>query len=414
MQGANTGRNYALLTIYVKNRVNGAIKFDFHTFSIFNLDGTDYGTATSFDTDQFATSLLTQRDQYMDMSFATQWRPSSWRNRVDGSNQLIPFAYNLDLLGRDADGDTMALVASMDPQDPPAPVGGPATAGMVTMQNQANTGSYFQTTPLFAGTITYKGVTESVTGSIGHIDRQFFPLYAGVNAGPNSRNYGHEWRSIHLDNDDTVSIWRQYSRENHNQVVPFTGATRFRPSTEVTDFDPTFTQTITSYVKYPVSFNTLVPPIFPHRYMPSEHSFEVPGWDLQLTGVPITPVPAHGLPVEYMSGPMNYTGTLNGNPVTGFGSYERTLALYRRWELAEVVKVSVTNLPPSAFQPGGATLGDLQTAADQVIAFYDANNIAAGDNIIDTQLTPGVATLAPVDQPFLFQLLSDIKYAPVA
>ena len=41
---------------------------------------------------------------------------------------------------------------------------------------------------------------------------------------------------------------------------------------------------------------------------------------------PITPVPAHNLPVEYMIGPMRYQGTLAGRPVSGFGVFE----FYRR------------------------------------------------------------------------------------
>jgi len=174
------------------------------------------------------------------------------------------------------------------------------------------------------------------------------------------------------------------------------------------------TETITSYVKYPATFNTFIPPVSPNRYMPSAHSFEIPGWDLQLSGVPITPVPVHGLPIEYMSGPMNYHGTLGGQPITAFGSYERSLALYRKWELVEVLRVTVTNLPPSAFQFGGASLADLLMATDQLGAAFDANDPSTGNQIIDTQLSPAVATLTPGDQPFLVELLADTKVAPAS
>lgn len=148
--------------------------------------------------------------------------------------------------------------------------------------------------------------------------------------------------------------------------------------------------------------------------MPASHTFEVPEWDLQMTGAPITPAPAHGLPVEYMTGPMNYTGTLAGQPITGFGSFERTLALYRKWELVQVLRVTVDNLPPAAFQPGGATLAELQQAVDALGAAYDANQISAGNQIINTQLSPGVATLAPGEQPFLVELLADTISAPAS
>jgi hypothetical protein len=36
-----------------------------------------------------------------------------------------------------------------------------------------------------------------------------------------------------------------------------------------------------------------------------------------------------------MEGPYRYRGMLRGKPVSGFGFYERSLALYRDWELAD-------------------------------------------------------------------------------
>jgi hypothetical protein len=38
-----------------------------------------------------------------------------------------------------------------------------------------------------------------------------------------------------------------------------------------------------------------------------------------------------------MEGPFHYRGTLRGEPVTGFAFYERSLALYRDWELVDVL-----------------------------------------------------------------------------
>jgi hypothetical protein len=58
-------------------------------------------------------------------------------------------------------------------------------------------------------------------------------------------------------------------------------------------------------------------------------------------------VPAHGLPIEYMEGPYRYSGTLWGKPVTGFAFNERSLALYRDWELVEVLATTVANMEPA-------------------------------------------------------------------
>ena len=51
--------------------------------------------------------------------------------------------------------------------------------------------------------------------------------------------------------------------------------------------------------------------------------------------------PAHALPIEYMEGPYHYRGSFRGQPVSGFAFYERSLALYRDWELAEIAAAQV-------------------------------------------------------------------------
>ena len=71
--------------------------------------------------------------------------------------------------------------------------------------------------------------------------------------------------------------------------------------------------------------------------MPDRHRLTSRKLDLDLTGEPLVPAPAHGLPLEYMEGPYRYHGTLRGEPVSGFAFYERSLALYRDWELADVL-----------------------------------------------------------------------------
>ena len=62
-----------------------------------------------------------------------------------------------------------------------------------------------------------------------------------------------------------------------------------------------------------------------------------PSLGLELAGTPLVPVPAHALPVEYMEGPFHFVGTMHGQPVQGFGISERSLALYRDWELVDVL-----------------------------------------------------------------------------
>jgi hypothetical protein len=96
--------------------------------------------------------------------------------------------------------------------------------------------------------------------------------------------------------------------------------------------------TVTSYVRWPDSIRTLVPPPSKTRYMPDRHRLTSRALELDLTGEPLVPAPAHGLPLEYMEGPYRYRGTLKGKPVEGFAFYERSLALYRDWELDEIAE----------------------------------------------------------------------------
>jgi hypothetical protein len=134
-------------------------------------------------------------------------------------------------------------------------------------------------------------------------------------------------------------VWRQFDRTNRNALQPFSGATTSSP-----DGDPEYADdvevTVTSYVRWPESIRTLVPPPAAARFMPDRHRLTSRELSLDLTGVPLVPAPAHGLPLEYMEGPYRYHGTLRGVPVNGFAFYERSLALYRDWELADVLEAA--------------------------------------------------------------------------
>jgi hypothetical protein len=79
--------------------------------------------------------------------------------------------------------------------------------------------------------------------------------------------------------------------------------------------------------------------------MPDRHRITSAAMRLDLIGEPLVAAPAHGLPIEYMEGPYRYQGTLGGRPVTGFAFYERSLALYRDWELVDVLAAAVAESP---------------------------------------------------------------------
>ena len=256
------------------------------------------------------------------------------------AGDLLPYTYDVTFCGTDQHGDDMRLDLHVTPTRAPVPLGAAAYNGTIECFGQATTYSYFQTGMTMAGTLSWGSIQEKVKGTAGHVDRQWFPLVANDGGGTGDiRARAHEWRTINLDNDVDLSIWRQFDRTNGNALQPFSGATTSSP-----DADPEYADdievTVTSYVRWPDSIRTLVPPPAKARYMPDRHRLTSQKLDLDLTGEPLVPAPAHGLPLEYMEGPYRYRGTFRGEPVSGFAFYERSLALYRDWELAAVLEAA--------------------------------------------------------------------------
>jgi predicted secreted hydrolase len=340
---ADSGRRFAFLTIFNKNRPGlASIVADFYTFALFDLDNGTYGTYTDYDMPPANMKPGAQPKMYtdaghLDMTYDSGAGHVVWRTCRDEQYRLMPYTYDVGLVGNDPAGDAMRLDLHVTPSRAPVPLGGAAYNGKIECFGQAGTYSYFQTGMTMTGTLRWGSVEESVTGSAGHVDRQWFPLIAN-SGGPdgNVRARSHEWRTINLDNGVDLSIWHQFDRTNHNELQPFSGAT-----TSSGDADPEFADdievTVTSYVRWPESVSPLVRPPVAARYMPDRHRLTSRGLDLDLVGEPLVAAPAHALPIEYMEGPYRYQGTLRGKPVSGFAFYERSLALYRDWELDDVL-----------------------------------------------------------------------------
>jgi hypothetical protein len=289
-------------------------------------------------------------------------------------------------------------------------VGGDSTRGVIECFGQPGTLTYFQTGTRIAGTLTWGGESEPVVGVKGHIDRQMFPQPAQQHAGPLARDRGHEWRAINLDDGTDLSIWRQFDRTDRDSVQPFTGATRYLPAGNRTVCSPDLDVTYSSYVKWPSSMPVFMPPPSPNRWLPSAHTIHAPGLGLELRCVPLVPAPAHGLPIEYMIGPVRWEGSVGGQPIAGVGFSERTLALYRDWELADVLRVTVTNLPPSAYTPDSPSPAALAALAETV-----AKPAGRCDKLTTLARIPvlqkAVSTLTPSFRGELTTLVDDVAVA---
>lgn len=259
--------------------------------------------------------------------------------------------------------------------------------GKIACFGQNDTYSYFQTGMSMTGTVRWGETVEQVSGSAGHVDRQWFPKYAGGGGtGGDPRARSHEWRTINFDNGVDLSIWRQFDRANGNALQPFTGITTSHPDPAIAPQCAEDVEvTVTSYVKWPETVRPLVRPPARARYMPDRHRITCATLQLDLVGEPLVPAPAHGLPIEYMEGPYRYQGTLWGRPVSGFAFNERSLALYRDWELVEVLATTVADAEPG-----------LQSMVDQLVGLVAAGRRrSAAELLAGTRLVQNgtVATL---------------------
>jgi predicted secreted hydrolase len=341
-----SGRRYAFLTIFNKNRPGESIVADFYTFALFDLDTGDYGTYTDYDMPPAnmqpgAKPKMSLADDHLDITYDSGAGSAVWLTCRDDQDRLVPYTYDVAFVGADQAGAAMRLDLHVTPSRAPVPLGAGAHNGKIECFGQAGTYSYFQTGVVMAGTLSWGATSEAVRGSAGHVDRQWFPLIAnGGGTNGDIRARAHEWRTINLDNGVDLSIWRQFDRTDRNALQPFSGATTSSPDAEP-EYADDIEVVIASYVRWPESIRTLVPPPTAARYMPDRHRFTSRKLELDLTGEPLVPAPAHALPLEYMEGPYRYHGTLHGEPVSGFAFYERSLALFRDWELVDVLAASV-------------------------------------------------------------------------
>jgi predicted secreted hydrolase len=396
LRGRASGRRWAFLTIFTYNNVRKWLRADFFTLALFDLDSGEYGTFSEFDLPRpprirRAYKLSVERGA-LGVSYDSQAGRSVWKARRDQAGNLVPFAYDAALVGRDQRGRSMRLDLAMEAGKPPVPVGGAEYGGTKTCMGQYGTHSYFQSDVRFSGTLEWGDVREEVEGDSGWIDRQWTPRHLGTYSDRRSTTYRHEWRQIHLDNGLEMSVWMHYDRKRGNRLIPFSGATAADAKGEMmatTDFQ----LERLSFVRDPGE----VPPLYPltrgARYFTDRYRLVIPGWRLELFSEPLCAAPAHALPVEYWSGPTRLHGTVAGQPVSGIGFHERTFVLSRDFELLDVLRDTLRHLPERAFPAGEP--GPLESAnlVWEVDGFLSHGDRAAALHHLTSRVRPRLARL---------------------
>ena len=322
LDAAETDRSFAFLTIFNKNRPGGTVVADFYTMALFDLDTGDYGTYTDYDMppanmEPGAQHKLTMASGYLDINYHSSAGTASWTTSRNGDGELLPYTYRVSLVGEDQSGRPMRLDLAVTPTRAPTPVGASTYNGKIVCFGQSDTYSYFQTGMAMTGTLRWGDVVEQVSGSSGHVDRQWFPKYAGGGGtGGDPRARSHEWRTINFDNGVDLSIWRQFDRTNGNALQPFTGVTTSYPDPAIPpECAEDIEVTVSSYVRWPEAVRPLVRPLAPARYMPDRHRITcrhtATGSHRRAAGGGPGPRPAdriHGRPVPLPRNAVGQTG----------------------------------------------------------------------------------------------------------
>jgi len=409
LTGEASGRHFAFIVIFNRNRPAPEVVADFYTLALFDVDQATYGTFTDYDMppknmEPGARPKLTSAEGYLDLSYDSSAGTSTWRACRDSAGELIPYTYDFAAVGRDHEAADMELRLRVSSTRPPVPVGGSTYDGKIIACLQDDTYSYFQTGMRMEGTLRWGDVDEVVVGDSGHIDRQWFPSYAGGGAtGGDARGQAHEWHTISLDNGVDLSVWRQFDRRVGNALVPFTGMTAAYSDGTAPVCVEDLEVTTTGYVRWPNTVRPLMRPPSRARYLPNRYTLSSKELELELVCEPLVHAPAHALPIEYMEGPYRYHGTMGGRPVTGFGIAEATNAMYRDWELVDVLATQFAR-QDSKSQNWESAIEELRS----LIARRDAADVL---DYLDREIRPLLSVLSDDDSGELLEILDDLANA---
>lgn len=409
LTGERSGREFAFITIFTRNRPGGEVIADFYVFSLFDVDRGTYGTYTDYDMppknmEPGAKPKLTSAEGHLDLRYASSAGTTTWAACRDEAGDLVPYTYDYAAFGHDSAGAAMELRLHLTPSRPPAPVGGAVYDGKIVACLQDDTYSYFQTGMQMTGTLRWGELTEDVVGHTGHIDRQWFPRYAGGAATDGDpRGQAHEWHTISLDNGVDLGVWRQFDRRIGNALAPFTGITATYADGTPPECVEDLEVTTTGYVRWPDEIRSLMRPPSKPRYLPHRHVVRSAKLDLELVGEPLVHAPAHALPIEYLEGPYRYHGTMRGKPVTGVALYEATNAMYRDWELVDVLATQLAAC--------GAETPALATAIDGLRALVVRHDDQAALEHMDRQVRPLLTALPDQVAGDLLELVANLADA---
>jgi hypothetical protein len=350
LRGQSSGREYAFMTIVTDMRVIGKrLRASFYTLALYDRARRHYGTYTDYD---FPAPPRIRRGSKLELGrghlalrYAAAAGGAAWTNARDDAGALVPFAWTLDLRGRDHHGAAMALVLDVDASRPPAPLGGRELGGEMMFLGLPSTFSYFQSGLRMRGELAWGDIRERVDGEVGWIDRQWAVHDFSRHQDRRSARYRNEWRVMQFTNGWDMSCFHQYLRPARNAVVPWTGFSAQGPG-------PAFELRSTSRVELDIPAFIRSPGIVRGRelltdgprYFPYRYRLVAPELGLDVACEPWVDAPAHDLPIEYWTGPVSIAGRVFDAPANGLGFDERSRPWIHGFEIAAAIRLTVEHL----------------------------------------------------------------------
>ena len=262
----------------------------------------------------------------------------SWHNALDGSNQPIPFEYEIFATmgnaGLDLDIETLKrpLILGDD--------------GYLDQGLANYTYYYSQTKNTVTGSLTFGGVTEAVIGT-GWIDRQYgnFNPFTGEK---------YEWFSIQLSNDMDINLWNVFTADRQ---IPDND--RYKILSAYVDED-------TQYTTSDFQIERLAYNCMPDNLMCYSKQWHLTSAtnNLDLTITTLHDNTEVTLPFRFFEGATQISGTVNGVPITGIGFAE----LLHGYENPDI---SITSPSGGFYDPAMAITWDLNNPDDGRPIYYD-------------------------------------------
>jgi hypothetical protein len=401
--GRESARQWAFLLLFWPARASPFGGADLQTLAFFDLNDGEYGTSTESRRRRKLRHgqpgpSLTSQGQFA-LSFQGSQGESTWHSDDGGEGKLVAPTSALHAVAVDTAFRVMRLDLEIDARKPLLPLGGDHQRSAKTSVGPQGARGSFQSGIRFSGKFEWGEEQEEVDGDGGWIAHRSASRVLRAHRGLHEDRYSHEWRQIQLADGTEISVWMYFDRRRANRVIPPTVATAIGPNGEVA-----------STTEFHLERRSFARDL-QRKYFSDGYRLYVPSWSLDLVSEPLVAAPAHELPIVYWNGPTRLAGTLDGVPVSGFGFDERTHALFRDFELVDVLRETLRRLPATALAASDLDAGALADRAWEIDGFLAGDDPQKAIRHLNSAVRPAVDALAEPHRSHILAIVDDTAEA---